>query len=124
MAAAEGVKMQIDALLRDAQARVHDVTPEYAEAELPRFLVVDVREPQEVLHGFLPDALHVPRGVLEIRVSEDDRFRDREQAILCYSGTGVRSALAALTLQQLGFTNVHSLAGGINRWSDEDRPIK
>lgn len=116
--------MSINRLVKDAQTQVREVDPASIAEYLEDHLVLDVREPNEVLLGFLPGAINVPRGTMEFRVSDDPRFGDSQRPILVYSGDGKRSALAALTLSQLGFTNVQSLAGGIKRWSEEDRPIE
>ncbi|MBT8080054.1 MAG: rhodanese-like domain-containing protein [Gammaproteobacteria bacterium] len=116
--------MSIKRLIKDAQTQVREVDPATIAAHLKHHLVVDVREPNEVLLGFLPGAINVPRGTMEFRVSDDPRFGDPQRAILVYSGSGKRSALAALTLSQLGFSNVQSLAGGIKRWSEENGPIE
>ena len=115
--------MQLDALITRARRKVREIAPAAIVGELAEYIVVDVREPEEVLHGYLPDAVNVPRGLLERSVTEDSRFADPLRPVLVYSGTGLRSVLACLTLQQLGFRNVQSLAGGISRWSDENMPV-
>ena len=115
--------MRLDALVTRARSKVREIAPAAIIGELADYIVIDVREPEEVLHGYLPDAVNVPRGLLERSVLEDARFADPVRPVLVYSGTGIRSLLACLTLQQLGFENVRSLAGGISRWSDEDLPI-
>jgi len=114
----------ISGLIKDAKTQVREVDPALIAEQLEDHLVLDVREPNEVLLGFLPGAINVPRGTMEFRVSDDPRFGDPKQAILVYSGDGKRSALAALTLSQLGFSNVQSLAGGFERWAEENRPIE
>ena len=115
--------MAIDRLLRQAAAQIALVDPATAATTLDRMLVVDVREPSEVLQGYLPGAINVPRGLLEFRAENDVAFSTPERPILLYSGAGKRSALAAFSLKQLGFENVFSLAGGIERWQREDRPV-
>lgn len=115
--------MSLNGLIKEAKTQVREVDPEAIADQLAHYLVLDVREPNDVLLGYLPGAVNVPRGTLEFRVSDDPRFSDPQRAILVYSGDGKRSALAALTLSQLGFSNVQSLAGGIKRWSEENRPI-
>lgn len=115
--------MRLDGLIDSARSKVREIAPSAIVGDLAEYIVIDVREPEEVLHGYLPDAINVPRGVLERKVFEDPRFADQFQPVLLYSENGVRSLLACLTLQQIGFQNVQSLAGGISRWSDEDLPI-
>ncbi len=83
--------------------------------------LIDVRESDEYAAGRLPGALHVPRGYLELRVEE--RAQRHEEVIL-YCGGGTRSALAARTLAELGYTQVRSMAGGFRRWSDAAHPVE
>lgn len=115
--------MIIDTVLEQARTQVHMIEPEELAAVLDQYLVVDVREPQEVLQGFLPSAINIARGLLEFKAVEDPLFKEHNRPIVLYSGGGARSVLAALSLQQLGFTRVVSLAGGIERWSMEGYPV-
>jgi len=80
-------------------------------------LFVDVREPPEWKDGTVPDALCIPRGVLEWRAAEEDPLKDKSVPLVVYCKSGGRSALAAQTLEELGFDNVKSLAGGYEAWS-------
>jgi sulfur-carrier protein adenylyltransferase/sulfurtransferase len=82
--------------------------------------LVDVREGEEFSAGSLPGALSIPRGFLELRV--EDKVR-REQEVVLYCAGGTRSALAAKTLQEMGYTKVSSMAGGFNRWHDSGFPV-
>ncbi len=87
-------------------------------------LLLDVREPGEFLIGYLPGALNIPRGVLEVKADPDipqheARLADREQKIIVYCASGGRSLLAAATLQEMGFANVTSMAGGFTAWQQE-----
>src|SRR5262245_12045592 len=75
---------------------------------------IDVREPDEVEQGAIPGALVIPRGFLEARI--EDAVRDHDTPLVLYCAGGVRSAFAAKTLQDLGYTNVVSLAGGFGAW--------
>jgi molybdopterin/thiamine biosynthesis adenylyltransferase/rhodanese-related sulfurtransferase len=82
--------------------------------------VVDVRESDEYAAGRIPGAIWVPRGFLEIRIEEKV---NRDEPLVLYCAGGTRSALAAKTLQDMGYENVSSLAGGFTRWSDAAYPI-
>ena len=77
-------------------------------------LFVDVRERDEWEEGHLPGAVHVPRGFLEQRIEQ--LAPDREAPIVLYCAGGSRSAFAAKSLQELGYTNVVNLAGGYTDW--------
>ncbi len=78
---------------------------------------VDVREPPEWKDGTIEGAICVPRGVLEWKAESEDELKDKSAPLVVYCKTGGRSALAAQTLAELGYTNVKSLAGGYEAWS-------
>ncbi len=115
--------MAVDELLDEARDQINEVEPAAALAALADMLVIDVREPWEVLHGYLPGSINVPRGLLEFRYLERDDDATDDKPILLVSGDGRRSALAALTLKQLGVDRVYSLAGGMTRWLLEELPV-
>jgi len=106
-------------LVAAAREQIREVTPAEAEPMLGRAVFVDVREADEFETGAVPDAVHIPRGVLE--GSAGSRLHDPEAEIILYCAVGERSALAAQSLERLGYTNVASLAGGVERWKREGR---
>jgi len=108
-------------LLTQAKSRIVEVDTATAEARINSggVLVLDVREPDEFDQGALPGALHIPRGHLEAQI--EGRATDKNQEIVVYCAGGVRSAFAAATMQELGYTNVLSMAGGFGKWKDEGR---
>ena len=81
---------------------------------------IDVREADEVAQGLIPGAAAIPRGFLEARI--EDTVRDRDQPIVLYCAGGARSAFAAKSLQDLGYTTVVSLVGGFGAWKGAGRP--
>jgi len=81
--------------------------------------LIDVRETDEYSAGRLPGAVSVPRGFLELRIEDKAK---RDEPIVVYCAGGVRSAFAARTLADMGYTNVASMAGGYNRWHDAAYP--
>ncbi|MHB1129289.1 MAG: molybdopterin-synthase adenylyltransferase MoeB [Ilumatobacteraceae bacterium] len=83
-------------------------------------VVLDVREPDEYEQGALPNALHIPRGHLEAQI--ENNVVDKATPIVVYCAGGVRSAFAAKTLNDLGYSDVSSVIGGFGKWKDEDRP--
>jgi len=101
-------------LIRDARSRITEVTCEELGSQLDRVVVLDVREADETRACMLPDAIALPRGVVERSVAEHVARRDTP--VVVYSASGERSALVCDALQQLGYTSVKSLAGGIERW--------
>ena len=108
-------------LLAHAKAEIREVDTAAAEAAIgrPGTVVLDVREPDEYDQGALPGALHIPRGHLESQV--EGRLPDHDAPVVVYCAGGVRSAFAAKTLQDLGYTDVVSMAGGFGKWKDEGR---
>ncbi len=83
--------------------------------------IIDVREADEYAAGRIPGAVFVPRGFLELRIESKAQ---RDEALVLYCAGGTRSALAAKTLQDMGYTNVVSLAGGYSRWTDAAYPTE
>ena len=116
--------MPVETLIKAAIAEIDALSPAAVRDRLDEFLIVDVREPGEVLQGFLPAAINVPRGVLEFRVADDAAFRDPARPILLYSNLGRRAALAARCLKELGFARVAMLEGGITAWAEAGLPIE
>jgi sulfur-carrier protein adenylyltransferase/sulfurtransferase len=108
-------------LLTAAKAEIREVDPEGAASLIADgAAVLDVREPDEYESGALDRAVHIPRGHLESQV--ENRLTDKETPLVVYCAGGVRSAFAARTLQELGYTDVVSMIGGFGRWKDEGRP--
>ena len=81
---------------------------------------LDVREPDEYEQGAVPGAVHLPRGHLEFQV--EGKIPNKTAPIVVYCAGGVRSAFAAKTLQDLGYTDVTSVIGGFNKWKDDGLP--
>src|SRR5689334_4943131 len=109
-------------LVREAKTRVVQVS---ARESLPlkgdpEVVFLDCREPNEFALGRIPGAVFIPRGVLEQNI---ERAVPRERRVIIYCASGNRSALAAETLQQMGYANVASLAGGIRAWMEEGGEI-
>ncbi len=107
-------------LLAQAKAHITEIDGVEAERRLGQAVVLDVREPDEYEQGAIPGSIHIPRGHLEGRV--EGKLPDKSQPIVVTCASGFRSAFAAKTLKELGYTNVVNLAGGFGRWKDEGRP--
>jgi rhodanese-related sulfurtransferase len=104
-------------LIDEAKQQIDEVTPEQVremQARNERVVYLDVREPNEWNLGRLPHAVHLPRGNLETKV---EGMIDRGQKVVVYCARGNRSALAALTMKQMGYENVSSMARGFQEWA-------
>jgi rhodanese-related sulfurtransferase len=86
-----------------------------------RFLLIDVREESEFAAGHIPGALHIGKGVIERDIEE--KVPDTDAEIVLYCGGGYRSALAALNLNQMGYTNVISMDGGFRGWKEAGQSV-
>ena len=108
-------------LLAKAKAEINEIDTAAAEARIAAggVTVLDVREPDEFDQGALAGVIHIPRGHLEAQI--ENRIVDKTAPVIAYCAGGVRSAFATSTLQQLGYTDVVSMAGGFGKWKDEGR---
>ena len=119
-------------LLDETRSRIQEIGVADAETLMKsesELLFLDVRESEELAGGRISGALHVPRGVIEPKAAHDSPLRepqlsDFDRAIVVYCASGVRSALAADSLQGLGFSNVRSLAGGFGAWKNGGLPVE
>jgi sulfur-carrier protein adenylyltransferase/sulfurtransferase len=103
--------------IRQIKEHVREVDPaEVSELAHEGVAIVDVRETEETATGVLPGAKHVPRGYLESRI--EGVVPDRATPVVIYCASGTRSALAAHTLEELGYEDVRSMTGGITLWKD------
>ena len=103
-------------LVAEAKAEISEIDPADLEPNLNEVLVLDIREADEFDAGAIAGARLVQRGLLESVIGRHAPRRDQELVLYCAGGG--RSALAAQTLQRMGYTNVHSLRGGFNGWKD------
>lgn len=118
-------------LVDEARAQIREVAPQDFSADRGAAVVIDVREPAEFQTGHLADAINLPRGVLEFQIEThpavapagDQAPPDKARPIVLYCRTGGRAALAAVSLQRMGFTDVSSISGGITGWSDAGLPV-
>jgi rhodanese-related sulfurtransferase len=110
-------------LVAKAKELIREVTPEQARREHQQGAVlVDVRDSEEVAKSRAAGALPLSKGVLELKIEE--HVPDPATPILCYCGGGSRSALAAESLQRMGYTNVASVAGGFKAWQQAGLPVE
>jgi molybdopterin/thiamine biosynthesis adenylyltransferase/rhodanese-related sulfurtransferase len=107
-------------LLATARGEIKEARPDEVDAQLKTSqppVLIDIREPDEVQQGIIPGAVVIPRGYLELRVERG--VPDHDQPVVVYCASGVRSVFAAKTLEQMGYSNVASLAGGFEGWKQQ-----
>lgn len=117
-------------LVKEAKSRVTNLTVEQVAAELAKgdTVLIDLREPEERLqNGAIPGAMSAPRGMLEFYADPSSNYHrpefDPAHRIILYCASGGRSALAADVLQQMGYSNVAHLDGGIKAWKEAQQPL-
>jgi adenylyltransferase/sulfurtransferase len=106
-------------ILARTKQQIKEATPHEVEARLRSEkppVLIDVREPDETSQGVIPGALVIPRGFLEMRV--EDKVRDHDQPVVVYCAGGIRSALAARSMEEMGYSDVTSMSGGFNGWKE------
>jgi molybdopterin/thiamine biosynthesis adenylyltransferase/rhodanese-related sulfurtransferase len=114
--------------IRKIKSQIAEVDPSDVRAAMSdangngAIALIDVRESEEVARGLIPGATHVPRGYLESRI--DGAVPDRSQHVVLYCASGNRSALAAKTLEELGYENVESMTGGYTLWKDRGYQVE
>ena len=110
-------------LVADAKKKIAEISPTDAAQKAKSSsdtVIVDVREKDEFDENHIPDAVHMSRGMVELEV--EDKFPDRNTTIICHCGGGGRSALAAESLQKMGYKNIKSMAGGFKAWKAAGLP--
>ena len=112
------------ALVEDVKTRVREMSIAELKDQLAAggFHLVDVREGEEWAAGHIPGAQHLCKGILERDV--ESRFPDLNAEIVLYCGGDFRSALAADSLQKMGYTRVISVAGGWRGWVEAGFPVE
>ena len=118
-------------MVGEAKGRVENLTPEQVAAELEGggATLIDIREDDERLqNGAIPNALRAPRGMLEFWADPTSPYHrsefDPARRTVLYCASGGRSALAADTLQRMGYGNVAHLDGGIKAWNEAGKPVE
>ena len=106
-------------LLKQTKSEIREIQPADAEPRVGESTFLDVRELDEFEQGMIPGSVFIPRGHLESQV--ENKIPDHDAPVVVYCAGGTRSAFAAKTLQELGYTDVVSMAGGFGRWKNEGR---
>ena len=112
-------------LVNDAKSRVREVTVADTRARIRQDTeakLIDVREDSEWEAAHATGAMHLGKGIIERDI--ETTVPDKSTALILYCGGGFRSALAADSLQKMGYTNVYSMAGGWKAWKDAGGEIE
>jgi sulfur-carrier protein adenylyltransferase/sulfurtransferase len=118
-------RLNRDQLVNLAKSEIDEMSPNQLQDRLKAgedLTVVDIRERDEWVQGHLPDATFIPRGFLELQIEQHQP--DRDKPVVLYCAGGVRSALAARNLKEMGYAKVISLIGGFNGWKNASLPFK
>jgi rhodanese-related sulfurtransferase len=111
-------------LVLQAKAAINEVTLADAEEAIRQAdVLIDVREADEFAAGHLPGAVWVPRGLLEFKLSGTPTLSARDLKAVLYCKTSGRAALAAQSMQSMGYLNVTSIAGGFDAWAVAGKPV-
>ena len=113
---------RFEKLVADAKKHVTEISPQEAAArsQSGEAVIADVREKDEWDEEHIPMATHLSRGTIELDIEE--KVPDLNTLIICHCGGGGRSALAANSLQKMGYKNVRSMAGGFKAWKAAGLP--
>ncbi len=112
-------------LVNDSKSRIREVTVAETQQRLeanPNAKLIDVREDNEWQEAHAAGAEHLGKGIIERDI--EAAVPDKSTELILYCGGGFRSALAADVLQQMGYTNVFSMAGGWKAWKDSGAKIE
>jgi rhodanese-related sulfurtransferase len=104
-------------LVLAAKQTVQEISIDNAPAAIAQGdFLIDVRESEEFQAGHLPGAIHMSRGMLEFKLAANLQLQSRDLRITLYCKTSGRAALCALSLKEMGYVNVRSIAGGFDAW--------
>jgi rhodanese-related sulfurtransferase len=112
-------------LVNESKSRIREVTVADTQARMaanPGTKLIDVREDNEWDASHAAGSIHLGKGIIERDI--ETTVPDKSSELILYCGGGYRSALAADVLQQMGYTNVFSMAGGWKAWKDSGAPIE
>ena len=117
-----GEHARFEKLVAEAKKNITEISPPEAAAKSKsgEGVIVDVREKDEWDEEHIPCAIHLSRGTIELDIEE--KVPDSNAMIICHCGGGGRSALAAESLQKMGYKNARSMAGGFKAWKAAGLP--
>jgi len=111
--------------VKEAKKTVKEISVADAKAAIDSgkvAVILDCRTEKEFKKGHLPKAINVPRGLLEFKITK--KIPNKSSYIICYCKSGGRSCLSSCTLEEMGYTNIVSMAGGWKAWVKAGYPIE
>ncbi|MGD0959675.1 MAG: rhodanese-like domain-containing protein [Methylomonas sp.] len=114
----------IQDLITNAFNKFESITPVIAVAKMNSddTVVIDIREPAEFIKSHIENAINIPLGKLEDKLTSLEKFKNQTLIVVCQ--TGARSASGCKTLNKAGFEKVFNMQGGMQSWEDNKLPIK
>jgi rhodanese-related sulfurtransferase len=111
-------------LVTAAKATIDEVSLADAQLAIQNSdVLLDVREADEYMNGHIPGAVHISRGLLEFKLSNDPELSARSLKIVLYCKNSGRAALASKALHEMGYLHVQSIAGGFDAWAEAGNPV-
>lgn len=117
-------------LVKEAKQEIENLTPQEVLDQLTNrnVIIIDIRESEELIqHGKIEASVHAPRGMLEFYADDSTPYYKpefkKDKRIILQCASGGRSALAVKTLQQMGYTNVAHMDGGLKAWKESGFPV-
>lgn len=111
-------------LVTAAKTRIQEISVADAEHAIQEAdVLLDVRETDEYAAGHLPGAVHISRGMLEFKLSNNPELSSRNLKFVLYCKTSGRAALAACALKDMGYLHVQSIQGGFDAWTAAGNPV-
>ena len=111
-------------LVAQAKSRIQEVSVEEADQAIKAAdVLIDVRDDLEYAAGHIPGAVHMSRGMLEFKMSLNPALQSLDLKVVLYCRTSGRAALAAASLQEMGYLNIKSIAGGFEAWNAAGKPV-
>ena len=109
--------------LKELISEAHTIVPKISCEEFSKrsaqYVLIDVREGTEILEtGMLDNAINIPRGLIEMKLSPESDGFNADTPIVVYCGGGSRASLAGKTLKESGFTSIYNLEGGYRGWKE------
>lgn len=112
-------------LVAQAKQQIREVDVHAADTEIKAAdVLIDVREADEFAAGHIPNAMFMPRGMLEFQLESHPELSNRATKIVLYCKTSGRAALAAQSLQAMGYASVVSILGGFDAWVEAGLPVE